>query len=113
MRGFVLVIAAGCALATARPAAAATFGELVEWCAPEAAGGRSGLCSGYLETYLSALASTDPTMNDGIRACVPEQTDRAMIRDRIEAYAREHPDAAEKPGVTVLGEALRDSYPCK
>lgn len=113
MRGLVLLIAAGCALATARPAAAASFGELAEWCAPEAAGGRPGLCSGYLETYLSALASTDPTQNDGVRACVPEETDRAVIRARIEAYAREHPDAAAKPGVTVLGEALRDSYPCK
>jgi hypothetical protein len=60
----------------AAPASAATFGELVQWCAPENDGGRPGLCAGYLETYIARLASPDPSLNDGVRACVPESEDR-------------------------------------
>jgi hypothetical protein len=45
-------IAAGIFCLGISPAAAATFGELVAWCAPADAGGRPVLCSGYLETYL-------------------------------------------------------------
>src|SRR3954449_1860818 len=75
------------AVTTALPASAATFAELVQWCAPEEKGGRPGLCSGYLETYLEGLASPDPSLNDGVRACVPEATDRAQVRALIESHA--------------------------
>lgn len=112
MRRPILLIAAAGALAVAQPAMAATFGQLVEWCAPEPSGGRPGLCSGYLETYLQGLASTDATLNNGIRACVPEETDRAAIRALIASYAHEHPEAAGEPGVLGLGQALRKLYPC-
>ena len=74
MLGFLVV--AGLLLPTV-PANAATFGELEAWCAPPEAGGRPGLCSGYLETMIQGLASTDPSLNDGVRACVPEGEDRA------------------------------------
>jgi hypothetical protein len=107
-----LVLGAACGLLLAGPAVAASFGELVEWCAPEDAGGRPGLCSGYLETYLPALASSDASLNDGVRACVPETTDRAEIRAMIQDYAREHPEAANEPGVLGLGRVLKDRYPC-
>lgn len=112
MRGAILLIAAAGPLAVAPPALAATFGELVEWCAPEASGGRPGLCSGYLETYLQGLASTDTTLNNGVRACVPEATDRAAIRALIASYAHEHPEAAGESGVLGLGQALQKLYPC-
>ena len=100
------------ALAPSIPASAATFAELAQWCAPEANGGRPGLCSGYLETYLQGLASPDPSLNDGVRACVPETTDRAEIHALIASYARSHPEAGSKPGITGLGQALKGRYPC-
>jgi hypothetical protein len=74
-----ILIATGLLLHPAVPAAAATFGELEAWCAPPDAGGRPRLCSGYLETYIQGLASTDPSLNDGVRACVPEGADRAEV----------------------------------
>jgi|tagenome__1003787_1003787.scaffolds.fasta_scaffold18191790_1 hypothetical protein len=101
------------AVATALPASAATFAELVQWCAPEEKGGRPGLCSGYLETYLEGLASPDPSLNDGVRACVPEATDRAQVRALIESHARSHPESGGQPGIVGLGQALKDRYPCK
>ena len=88
MRWLQLLIACGLGVLLVGPAAAATFAELVEWCASEDAGGRPGLCSGYVETYLPALASPDESLNDGVRACVPETTDRAEIRSLILSYAR-------------------------
>jgi Rap1a immunity proteins len=112
MRLPALILIAGLGAVSATPAFSATFAELVAWCAPEDAGGRPGLCSGYLETYLPALASPDALMNDGVRACVPETTDRAEIWAMIQDYAREHPEAANEPGVEGLGRVLKDRYPC-
>lgn len=112
MRIATILLAVCLSMAAPLSARAATFAELVEWCAPENAGGRPGLCSGYLETYLPALASPDDSLNDGERACVPETTDRTEIRAMIRDYAREHPEAANEPGVAGLGRALKDRYPC-
>ena len=107
-----LLIAAGLGTSPAVSAHAASFAELVEWCAPEDAGGRPKLCSGYLETYLGALASHNETLNDGVRVCVPETTDRAEIRAMIQDYARKHPGAANESGGLVVGRVLKDRYPC-
>jgi hypothetical protein len=65
MRLSALVLVVGVGVISAAPAFAASFGELVAWCVPEDAGGRPTLCSGYLETYLPALASSDASLNDG------------------------------------------------
>ena len=112
MRLFRLLTLSLLAVAPAVPASAATFAELAQWCAPEANGGRPGLCSGYLETYLEALASPDPSLNDGVRACVPDTVDRAEIRTLIGSYARSHPEAAGQSGIAGLGQALKGRYPC-
>ena len=112
MRLSVILLVAGLGAIPAAPAFAATFAELVAWCAPEDAGGRPGLCSGYLETYLQALASSDASMNDGVRACVPETTDRAEILTLIQSYASKHPESKSSSGVGGLGHALKDRYPC-
>lgn len=98
--------------ALAVPASAATFGELVQWCAPESEDGRPGLCAGYLETYIAGLASPDASLNDGVRACVPESEDRAKVVALLQSFARSHPEAAGEPGVAGLGQALKDRYPC-
>ena len=95
------------------PAAAATFGEVESWCAPPDAGGRPTLCSGYLETEIQSLASTDPSMNGGVRACVPETEDRSKLRQLMRAYARDNPSSRDLPGVVGLGQALKDLYPCR
>ena len=113
MRLSALVLVAGLGAIPAAPAFAATFAELVAWCAPEDAGGRPGLCSGYLETYLPALASSDASLNDGVRACVPETTDRAEILALIQAYATQASRSRRaNSGVGGLGHALKDRYPC-
>ena len=112
MRPPAILLVVGLAATPAGPTFAASFAELVAWCAPEDAGGRPGLCSGYLETYLSALASPDPSLNDGVRACVPEMPDRAEILALIQSYASEHPESKSKSGVGGLGHALKDRYPC-
>jgi hypothetical protein len=112
MSNWRLVLAAVCGMSFAAPASAATFGDLVQWCAPEDAGGRPGLCAGYLETYLAGLASTNVALNDGVRACVPESEDRARILELIEDFARSHPESLADSGVGGLGRALKDLYPC-
>jgi hypothetical protein len=96
----------------AGPASAASFGELVQWCAPENDGGRPGLCAGYLKTYLAGLASPEASLNNGVRACVPESEDRAQAVALLQAFARSHLEAADEPGVAGLGQALKDRYPC-
>src|SRR5215213_8260256 len=96
-------LAAAFGVLLAVPASAATFGELAEWCAPEDAGGRPGLCAGYLETYLAGPASTDASLNDG----VPESADRATIRALVQAFARNHPESLPGPGAAGLGQALK------
>jgi Rap1a immunity proteins len=107
------LIVAGFLLLPAVPAAAATFGELESWCAPPDAGGRPRLCSGYLETEIQGLASTDPSMNSGVRACVPETEDRGKLVQLLRAYARENPSSRDLPGIVGLGQALKDHYPCR
>ena len=94
------------------PVSAATFGELEAWCAPPEADGRPALCTGYLETYLQGLTSTDPSLNNGVRACVPEAEDRSVVVRLIQVYAREHPEARTLPAIVGVGEALKDRYPC-
>src|SRR4051794_24853484 len=98
---FLIVVAA------APPASAATFGGLGQWCSPEEKGGPPGLCSGYLETCLEGLASPDPSLNDGVRACVPATTDRAQVRALIQSYARSHPETGSQSGIAGLGQALK------
>ena len=112
MRIATLLLAACLSVAAPLSAFAATFGELVEWCGPENSGGRPGLCSAYLETYLQALASPDASLNDGVRACVPESADRAQINALIQAYGRQHPESTGESGVGGVGLALKDHYPC-
>jgi hypothetical protein len=99
--------------AWAGPAAAASFSEFASWCAPEASGGRPQLCASYLQTYLEALRATDGSVNDGVRACVPDSADQAELVRLIRAYARAHPEAAERSGVAGAGEALRGRFPCR
>jgi Rap1a immunity proteins len=106
-----IAFAALCLL-SAGSATAATFGELASWCAPEDAGGRPGLCVNYLQTYLEALRTDDASLNDGVRACVPESADHDELVQLIRAYAREHPDAATRSGVAGTGEALKTRFPC-
>jgi hypothetical protein len=112
MRLSAMLLVACLGLVAPLPALAATFGELTSWCAPESSGGRPGLCTGYLETYLEALASPDQSLNDGTRACVPENADRSQINALIQSYAKQHPEAAGESGVRGLGLALGDRYPC-
>jgi len=95
------------------PVAAASFGEIAAWCTPPDAGGRPALCSGYLETYLQALASPDPSLNNGARACVPETEDRSELMLLIQAYARASPSSESLSGIAGVGEALKDRYPCR
>jgi hypothetical protein len=108
-----LLIAAGLLCLGVSPAAAATFGELVAWCAPADAGGRPVLCSRYLETYLEALASPKESLNDGVRACVPETADRGELVRLILAYADAHPASDALSGIAGAGKALEDRYPCR
>ena len=112
MRLPILVLLVSLGVVPAAPAVAATFAELVAWCAPEDAGGRPALCSGYVETYLPALAASDALLNDGVRACVPETADRAEIWALIQSYASKHPESKSGSAVGGLGHALKDRYPC-
>lgn len=105
-------IIAGLLLLPTAPANAATFGELEAWCAPPEAGGRPRLCSGYLETMIQGLASTDPSLNDGVRACVPEGEDRAEVVRLLHAYARDNPASRDRPAIVGLGQAVKGRYPC-
>jgi hypothetical protein len=92
------------------PAHAATLAEFASWCAPE--GGRDRLCQTYLETYIEGLASTDPVMNGGNRACVPPDADRNEIIRVVRAYAAGSGTAGDVSGVEGLGTALKGRYPC-
>ena len=103
-----LALAAAFGVLLGVPASAPTFGELVEWRAPEDARARPGFRAGYL----AGLASTDASLNDGVRACVPESEDRATIRALIQAFARGHRESLPDPGLAGLGQALKDRYPC-
>lgn len=101
------------AVILAHPASAATLGELDAWCAPEQSGGRPSLCSGYLGTILEGLASKDPTMNGGTRACVPAEEDRSRVIQIMHDYAQKNPVALKQSAVVALGPALKAHYPCE
>jgi hypothetical protein len=105
--GFVL----GLAIGGAPPAAAATLTELAGWCAPE--GGSERLCSGYLETILEGLASTDPVMNGGTRVCVPPEAERTQIVRLVRAHAASSEAAGSMPAIEGVGAALKGRYPCR
>ena len=107
------LIVAGLLLLPVMPTAAAPFGEVESWCAPPDTGGRPTLCSGFLETEIQGLASTDPSMIGGVRTCVPETEDRGKLRQLMRAYARDNPSSRDLPGVVGLGQALKDLYPCR
>jgi Rap1a immunity proteins len=113
MKSWGYLVAAGFFCLGISPAVAATFGELTAWCAPAEAGGRPTLCSRYLGTYLEALASPDASLNDGVRACVPEAADRAELVHLILAYADANPASDALSGIAGAGKALEDRYPCR
>lgn len=112
MRPAALVLVAIAFAAGVSSARAASFSEIVSWCAPQDRGGRPTLCFTYLETYLEALGSTDPDLNDGVRACVPASADRTELVKQILAYAKDHPAEPDQSGIGGVGTALKGSYPC-
>lgn len=112
MRPAALLFVVVALVTTVSSARAASFSEIVSWCAPESQGGRPNLCFAYLETYLEALTSTDPDRNDGVRACVPASADRTELAKLILAYAKEHPTEENQSGIGGVGMALKGSYPC-
>jgi hypothetical protein len=112
MRGAPYRLLAALVVTIATPAAAASFGELDAWCAPPDQGGKPTLCQGYLASGLELLASPDKSLNDGLRACVPEE-DRGKVVSLLRAYARSHPAARSLDGVDGLGLVLKERYPCR
>ena len=102
MRIATILLAVCLSVAAPLSAFAATLAELVEWCAPENAGGRPALCSLYLETALEELASPDPILNGGVRVCVPDSADRAQIHALIQAYSLQHPGSTSVSGMVNL-----------
>jgi hypothetical protein len=100
-------------LFVAAPVAAATFGELEGWCAPDANAEGAALCTEYLRSELDLLASPDATINGGTRACVPAGEDRGRIIDLLRSYARAHPASRKLSSTTGLGLALNGHFPCK
>jgi Rap1a immunity proteins len=112
MRIATILLAVCLSVAAPLSAHAATLAELVGWCAPESAGGRPQLCSLYLESALQSLASPEPSLNGGVRVCVPDSADRAQIVTLIRAYSHQHPASTSVSGMGELGLALKDHYPC-
>ena len=112
MRSAALLLVAIGFAAAASGAKAASFSDIVSWCASERQGGRPTLCFTYLETYLEALASPNPKLNDGVRACVPASADRTELVRQILTYAKEHPTESNLSGIGGVGTALKGSYPC-
>jgi hypothetical protein len=92
-------------------AQAATLAEVAGWCAPE--GGSEQLCKTYLSLILEGLASTDPIMNGGNRACVPPEADRAQIIRLVRTYAAQNGAANDISALEGVGAALKDRYPCR
>ena len=113
MRSSLLLLVLLAAAMLATPAAAATFGELLAWCAPANHGGDPRLCGGYLESELELLASPDPVNNGGTPACVPAGYDRARIVGLLEDYAHHHPEARRLASTDGLGLALKGRFPCR
>lgn len=112
MRAAAPLLVAVALAATASSAKAASFSDIVSWCVPESQGGRPTLCYAYLETYLEALASTDPDLNDGVRACVPASADRTELVKLILTYAKDHPAEPNLSGIGGVGMVLKGNYPC-
>ena len=108
-----LLLLAGLLAASATPATAATFGELLAWCAPADQGGDPTLCDGYLGAGLELLASPDPMTNGGTPACVPAGEDRGRIVGLMRDYARHHPESRGMSGADGLGLALKGRFPCR
>ena len=113
MRRAPYLLLAPLVVTIATPALATSFGELLTWCGPPDRGGRPSLCDSYLDAGLELLASPDKSINDGLRACVPEDEDRAGIVSLLRAYARSHPDTHTHDFVDGLGLALKDRFPCR
>jgi hypothetical protein len=109
----VLLVGPMAAAMLATPAAAATFGELLAWCAPADKGGDPTLCDGYLGAGLELLASPDPMSNGGTPACVPAGEDRGRIVGLMRDYARHHPESRGMSGPDGLGLALKGRFPCR
>lgn len=109
----VLLLGPVAAAMLARPRAAATFGELLAWCAPDDKGGDPTLCDGYLGAGLELLASPDPMSNGGTPACVPAGEDRGRIVGLMRDYARHHPESRGMSGPDGLGLALKGRFPCR
>lgn len=112
MRFEILLLAVGLSLTACSRANAETFGELVAWCAPADRGGKPNLCSGYLDSELELLASTDRTVNSYPRVCAGAKADRAQVIELLRAYARANPGARDGESMDGLSAALGDHFPC-
>jgi hypothetical protein len=99
-------------LAAAMPsdASAATLGELADWCTPES--GSERLCDAYLDTIFQGLASPDPVLNGGHRACVPPDADRTEIIRLVRAHAAQSGAAKTTAAIDGVGAALEGRFPC-
>jgi hypothetical protein len=93
-------------------AVAATFGEVIGWCATPRLEGDDKLCSGYVTAALALLRSADSVLNGGHRVCAPEGEATKALVPILASWSKQHPEARDQDAVTTIGDALVSRYPC-
>jgi hypothetical protein len=94
-------------------ATAATFGELMAWCAPREGDGEPNLCNAYLQEDINLLRSHGVSEAGKVRVCIPQDVDHEELIGLMRDYARRNPSSLDRQGIDGLREAVKDRYPCR
>ena len=76
-----------------------------------------GYCVGYVAGAGEMLDGL--LLEDGVRAafdgkvfCLPDEVTKGMVRDRVLAFLRAHPDISDRQMTSITWAALIEIYPC-
>ena len=83
--------------------------DLEKWC-QRGSSAAIGRCHGYLRAAADVL-STDSI--DGVRACLPHDTNMPEMQRRVMTWLTAHPTATATTAMGLVARALSEIHPCQ
>jgi Rap1a immunity proteins len=69
-------------------------------------------CDIYINGVAAGVLVDQVTREQGMPICFPPRIKSEQIRGAVEKYGRAHPDLLHVNGITIVGKALSEAFPC-
>ena len=69
-------------------------------------------CDIYINGIAAGVLVDQVAREQGTAICFPPRIRSEQIRNAVEKFVQAHPDLLHVNGITIVGEALREAFPC-